>query len=268
MIPDKFKDYPCTQSFSHKIINIKPEELHDKHQQCNKKHGYKGSDKGFNYQLIKFFNHKVVFNFNFNDMRGTKLHFSDQEFELYKDTRLILTKNAIIQKLKFFLEELQLRQQNILHNFPIIPGEVLEISPKVSKGENYKGLPWLVLDYPRHFKPGNIFAIRTLFWWGNFFSTTLHLSGIYKKTFGDKILSLTNNPTSDNFFICISDDQWQHHFEISNFLPLKEIPAEEIKKIQARSFIKLGKKIPLEQPDAVAEILCNDYEEIVRMLGC
>jgi hypothetical protein len=209
----------------------------------------------------------VVINFIFKDMRGTKLHFSDQEFKFYKDTSLILTKNAIIQKLKFFLEELQVSQQNIIQNFSFIPPEVLEISPKVSKGENYKGLPWLVLDYPRFFKPGNIFAIRTLFWWGNFFSTTLHLSGVYKKTFGEKILSFTNNSGSDKFFICISEDQWQHHFEISNFLPLKEIPAEEIKKIQSRSFIKLGKKIPLEQPDAVAEILCNDYEEIVRMLG-
>lgn len=200
-------------------------------------------------------------------MHGTKLHFSDQELGLYQDASLILTKNAIIQKLKFFLEELQVNQQNIIQKFSFIPGEVLEISPKVSKGENYKGLPWLVLDYPRFFKPGNIFAIRTLFWWGNFFSTTLHLSGVYKKTFGEKILSFTNNPGSDKFFICISEDQWQHHFEISNFLPLKEISVEEIKKIQSRSFIKLGKKIPLEQPDAVAEILCNDYEEIVRMLG-
>ena len=200
-------------------------------------------------------------------MSGTNLHFSDQEFELYTNKSLILTKNAIIQKLKLFFEELQLRQQNIIHNFTFIPDEVLKISPKVSKGENYKGLPWLVLDYPRYFKPGNIFAIRTLFWWGNFFSTTLHLSGIYKKTFGDKILSFTNKPGSDDFFICISEDQWQHHFEISNYLPLKEIPAEEIKQIQARSFIKLGKKNHLVQPDAVAEILCNDYEEIVRMLG-
>jgi len=200
-------------------------------------------------------------------MNRTKIHFSEHELELYTDTSLILTKNAILQKLKLFLEELQLRQQNIIHNFAFIPGEVLKISPKVSKGENYKGLPWLVLDYPRYFKPGNIFAIRTLFWWGNFFSTTLHLSGMYKKKFGEKILSFPDKPGSDNFFICISEDQWQHHFEISNYLPLKEISAAEIEKIKARSFIKLGKKNALKQPAAIAEVLCNDYEEIVRMLG-
>ena len=200
-------------------------------------------------------------------MSGTKLHFSEQELELYTDTSLILTKNAILLKLKIFLEELQLRQQDIINNFAFIPGEVLKISPKVSKGENYKGLPWLVLDYPRYFKPGNIFAIRTLFWWGNFFSTTLHLSGVYKKKFGEKILSYPEKSVKENFFICISEEQWQHHFEISNYMPLKEIPAVEIEKIKARSFIKLGKKNPLEQPAAAGEILCNDYEELVRMLG-
>src|SRR5688572_33352065 len=126
-------------------------------------------------------------------MSGTNLHFSEQEMDLYTDTGIILTKNAILQKLKIFLEELQLRQKEIIKSYlEGFPSEVLKISSKVSKGENYKGLPWLVLDYPRHFEPGNIFAIRTLFWWGNFFSTTLHLSGRYKNKFGDKIFSIQN----------------------------------------------------------------------------
>ena len=64
----------------------------------------------------------------------------------------------------------------------------LNSSPKISKGENYKGLPWLVLDYPRYFNKEDIFAIRTLFWWGNFFSITLHISGKYKMRYEKKII--------------------------------------------------------------------------------
>lgn len=200
-------------------------------------------------------------------MSETKLHFSEQELEIYTDTKLILTKNAILQKLKVFLEELQLKQQQIIKSYmENFPSEVLRISPKVSKGENYKGLPWLVLDYPRHFEPGNIFAIRTLFWWGNFFSTTLHISGRYKKNYGEKILSFKNNSSSKDFFICISEDQWQHHFEASNFIPLATISPGEEEKIRSRSFIKLGKKNSLLQPETMTEILCHEYEEIVRML--
>ena len=63
------------------------------------------------------------------------------------------------------------------------PRELLRTPPKISKGENYKGLPWVVLDYPRLFGREDVFAIRTLFWWGNYFSVTLHLKGIYKEMF-------------------------------------------------------------------------------------
>ena len=54
---------------------------------------------------------------------------------------------------------------------------IVQSTPKIAKGENYLQLPYVLLDYPRCFDKENIFAIRTMFWWGNFFSITLHLSG-------------------------------------------------------------------------------------------
>ena len=38
---------------------------------------------------------------------------------------------------------------------------------------------WII---PAVFSKENIFAIRTMFWWGNFFSISLHVSGKYFKT--------------------------------------------------------------------------------------
>jgi len=108
----------------------------------------------------------------------TKIQFLPAEMELVSSPDIILTKNAILQKIKSFLEELQLKQHDVLQEYSsYLPEEPLKISPKISRGENYKGLPWLVLDNPRYFQHNNIFAIRTMFWWGNFFSITLHLSG-------------------------------------------------------------------------------------------
>jgi len=37
------------------------------------------------------------------------------------------------------------------------------IAPKISKGENYEGLPWVILDFPRYFDKENVFAIRCFF---------------------------------------------------------------------------------------------------------
>src|SRR6185436_1888331 len=121
-------------------------------------------------------------------MMQTKIQFLPAEMELVSSPDIILTKNAILQKIKSFLEELQLKQQDVLQKYSShLPEEPLKISPKISRGENYKGLPWLVLDNPRYFQHNNIFAIRTMFWWGNFFSITLHVSGNNKAKFLERI---------------------------------------------------------------------------------
>src|SRR5829696_5338071 len=119
----------------------------------------------------------------------TKIQLLPAALELISSPEIILTKNAILQKLKSFLAEVQIKQLNILKDYSShLPQKVLTTSPKISRGENYKGLPWLVLDNPRHFQHNNIFAIRTMFWWGNFFSITLHLSGNNKSDLIKKIL--------------------------------------------------------------------------------
>lgn len=103
-------------------------------------------------------------------MQKSKLVFSATELQLASDTEWILTKNNIIGKVYILFGELSeaLGQTFSLANDEL--SKVLNISPKISRGENYIGLPWVMLDYPRYFKdePG-IFSLRTFFWWGNYF---------------------------------------------------------------------------------------------------
>ena len=76
----------------------------------------------------------------------------------------------------------ELVQENVNRGFNL-PEEVLIQSPKISRGENYNGLPYVMLDYPRCFGKEDVFAMRTMFWWGNFFSITWHLKGKYSKEY-------------------------------------------------------------------------------------
>ena len=197
----------------------------------------------------------------------TKIQLLPFEIELLSDGSIILTKNAILQKLKIFLEEFQLKQKAIIEkNISLFPAEVLKTSPKVSRGENYKGLPWLVLDYPRHFEFGNIFAIRTMFWWGNFFSITLHLSGKYKEAYQHKIT--VNLPAArQDLFICIHENQWQHHFEAGNYIPVKQMPHESLMDmVYKKQFIKLAIKFPLQPWAALPALLENAFVEMIELL--
>jgi hypothetical protein len=113
-------------------------------------------------------------------MDSAKIQLSAEELSLVQNAGWLLTKNTIIEKVfALFGDVAHQMRDNFAAGEGIIPAEVLVPSPKISKGENYKGLPWVMLDYPRFFNREDAFAIRTMFWWGHFFSVTLHLKGAY-----------------------------------------------------------------------------------------
>ncbi len=198
----------------------------------------------------------------------TKIHLSVFEMNLLNNSDWILTKNNIIKKAQRLLEEVQ---QNIsdytkLHA-DLLPAEVVAISPKISRGENYQGLPWLMLDYPRYFDKENIFAIRTMFLWGNFFSTTLHLSGKYRQKYNNAISISYDSLCKNEFYICINEHQWHHHFEKENFLMVKTFAKEEfIELIKEKTFLKLAYRYPLYEWDNAISLLSENFVRVVNWL--
>lgn len=202
-------------------------------------------------------------------MNATKIRLSPEEMELVSRADWILTKNAIIKKTIGLLELLQEEQQDHLRSSGWqLPEEVGKISPKISRGENYKGLPYLILDHPRFFSHENIFAIRTLFWWGNYFSITLHLAGAYKMKYATKIISSYDLLHRKDFYCSVNSDPWEHHFETTNYIPVKEISPEAFEKMVARqSFIKLAQQVPIQPWEDVHELLIDYFREMIGWLA-
>ena len=198
-----------------------------------------------------------------------KIQLSALEMELVKNAGWILTKNEILQKAKHLFETLQAKQQLFQQSAPAcLPAVIMKTLPKISKGENYRGLPYLVLDHPRYFDKENIFAIRTLFWWGNFFSITLHLSGVYKTDLEDRIINAYSFLRRNNFSYCVHHSQWEHHFEKDNYISIGSLDKKEWEiLIRNRAFIKLAQKIPLESWTDVPKILLTRYRQIITMLN-
>ena len=201
-------------------------------------------------------------------MNAAKIRLSQKEMELINNSGWILTKNGILKKTKLLLENLQVLQQQYFQSHTVcLPEEVLQSLPKISKGENYKGLPYLILDYPRYFNKENICAIRIMFWWGNFFSSTLHLSGRYKLHFSPKIIASYPSLKEKDFFFCIQENEWEHDFEKHNYLPLFEMSKHDFETaIQKKSFIKLAKKIPIQEWDDAQEKLLDYFKQIIEMM--
>lgn len=202
-------------------------------------------------------------------MSEAKIRLSQTEKELVSNAALILTKNGILKKVNLLLASLQEKQQeHIASHSERWPVALVHSSPKISRGENYQGLPYLVLDYPRLFNQDNILTVRTLFWWGNFFSITLHLSGNQKSEREVSILSNFETLADKGFYFSVNNDQWEHHFETSNYQLLSQFsrPAFEA-EIRQRSFIKLAIKIPLQHWDEAEEILLDYFKEMMGWLS-
>lgn len=202
-------------------------------------------------------------------MKGAKIRLSPEEKELIMNADWILTKNNLLHKVNLLLANLQAQQQEYLNSTVIeLPTRVISSSPKISKGENYKGLSYRVLDFPKYFGQSAVLAVRTMFWWGHFFSTTLHVSGSFKKELEGKTIDSYTLLRQNGIFYCISTDEWEHHFEASNYIPVSQSDQNSFStSIRESSFIKLAKQHPIEMWDEIPEILLSDFKLLINIAG-
>ena len=199
-------------------------------------------------------------------MDATKIRLSPEEEMLVLRGDWILTKNRVMQKAMQMLGDVQLEQKNLLTSYAsVLPQEIIQSSPKISRGENYQGLPWLMLDYPRLFNKEDGFAVRTFFWWGHFFSVTLQFSGRYKKLFETNLLHALPALKADEFSGCIQDDPWQHHLEPDNYKSLQSFTTKEWEAlIASREFVKIAKTIPLQEWNVAPGKMMKIYSGLVH----
>ena len=199
---------------------------------------------------------------------ATNLMLSAEEQFLVNKTDWILMKRDILGKVVSLLSSFSVTVEPVFKGGKdFLPEEILRSEPRISKGENYLGLPYVLLDHPKYFDKENIFTIRTLFWWGNFFSITLHLSGSFTKRFQGPFLRNTALLQKEGLFFCIGDDQWQHHFDTSNYLTATELDREELNQLLVqRSFIKVARKFSLTEWNVMPVLLERSFSELLKLL--
>lgn len=195
-------------------------------------------------------------------MNETKIRLSEQEMEMVVNAGIILTKNSIIKKAGLLLADLQQSFHFIIQNKEYnLPFEIINSSAKISKGENYEGLPYLILDYPRYFTKPDIFAIRTMFWWGNFFSITLHLSGKFMFDLAPQLQNAYPTLQQAGFLVSSGENEWAHHFEKNNYIVLDaDFKNEFERKTEEEKFIKLAKQYPLNSWHEIKGMLEKDFK--------
>ncbi len=189
----------------------------------------------------------------------SKISLSTEELELVTDTKSIMLKHSVIQKVYDLFGELYKKMkvvwaENNKHGF----------SGKISKGENYLHLPYVMLDYPSIFGKDGVFAIRTMFWWGNFFSITFQISGTYLEKFNISDPQAFQLLRSGGFSICVNKDEWQHHFEADNYVPASAF--DQPPSITGKQFFKVAKMIPVALWDQAEEFLLESFSQLIAYM--
>ncbi|MGZ8560450.1 MAG: hypothetical protein ACXWV3_02585 [Flavisolibacter sp.] len=165
-----------------------------------------------------------------------------------------------------FLEQVQEHQQDFVEANGLSQHEIFTTPPKISRGENYLGLPWLILDYPRISGVPGIFFIRTMFWWGRFFSSTLHVSGIYKEKATVKVIESYHHLA--DYSIGINEDPWVHHFEPGNYQPIAGISENAFETIcLEQEHLKIATRYPLQEWEHAVPQLFARWKELLEVSG-
>jgi hypothetical protein len=202
-------------------------------------------------------------------MSAAKVTLSPKELELVNNADWILTKNHIIQKVNDLFSALANGYRaEYLHHPVLAASPAFEIPPKISKGEQYQQLPYLMLDFPRYFTDTDIFAIRTFFWWGNHCSIHLILKGKFLAEYGpsiDRYFQLYGKygVETKDWFIGTGKDPWEHHFEKENYVAIQDWNGYSVTMLP---FLKLAKKIPLEEWDDIELFMMNQFKKMLMMV--
>lgn len=201
-------------------------------------------------------------------MNEAKIRLSTEEMTLVKNSEWILTKNIILEKATRLLALQQEEYQSIVHsNNKLLLVEFANSSPKISRGENYEGLPYRVLDYPAVFQRDNIIAIRTMFWWGNFFSTTLHLSGKHKLQFEKKIIAHQPLFAENDFYMSTGTNEWDSRFSPENYASIGSLNKTAIEETVAKmNFVKMAAKTDVSDWDVASKQLHRQFTQLIKFL--
>ncbi len=178
---------------------------------------------------------------------------NEDELTLIQDKLFFELKQSALQKIE---DELAILSQNIKnhissneYHFP----ENTDITfGKTSKGENYKGLPYRILDIPRLFKQEGIFAYRIMFWWSKGFYFTFHLSGEHLESYLIKLESQFPMWQKQNVFYYKNDNEWQHEVEAPFYYPMENTDFDKLKRIaQEQGYLKIARKLDIFQIEEI-----------------
>ena len=192
------------------------------------------------------------------------MELSKEEQQVLGDRQFFMVKAILNDKLDQAFSSMKATWMEEIGKWPL-PGITVDITRgKIFRGENYKGFPYTLMDYPRAFSKTGVFAVRTMCWWGNEFSFTLHLQGAGLLPYAARMEERLAQLNGTDVWCSVAADPWQYEFQSTNYRLLDTIDISEFAaKVRQKDFLKIAYRIPLEDFNSLEE----KGKRAIRMFG-
>lgn len=189
------------------------------------------------------------------------IQFDQNELELMSDVEIIRTKRKISAKISDLLAQTASQIDSILVANPRLMDTANWQKAKISKGENYKGLAYLVLDHPKCFHNEDILSFRTMFIWGRKFQNVLHIHGKWLEQLPDRATYLESKLRSEEIGFSVSEDPWNYDIEKATIISSKKVTKSLLyDQIRKRKFVKLVRTLNLRDWKELPGFSCDSLK--------
>lgn len=177
---------------------------------------------------------------------------NNDEFNLITDTWYPLLKKNATLKIKAQLAALGQELELLMPGF----------GSKISSGENFLNLPYMVLDYPKIAGNNFPFLFRTLFWWGHAASFQVLVRTQASPELGERLVELCDGQT----LVYVGNNIWENNFEASEFVAIANLSEAQKVQVLNQDILKLVWVSATKKPENLFEEAIGFYKNFIEVV--
>ena len=191
--------------------------------------------------------------------------FSDEEFAALENTQFFEAKTAATARMKGVFEELrEALRPELPPNGWLCAGAVDTARGQLTTGEDYLGLPYVVLDFPKCFSREEFLTMRTLFWWGHYVAYALIMQGAWLAAAVERVAESLAELEAAGVEATVAEDPWDWRRGAGFTRPLRADDATAA-WLREAPFLKLMRFVPLERAAFTPERIVGAGVETWRL---
>lgn len=185
---------------------------------------------------------------------------SEEQREFITNPESFILKNEVDDQINKLLYGFQQQLSALVdQNIYTFPDKLSKTGFKVNKGNNHKGFPFQVMDFPASLGQEHAFSFRSVVWYANFFSFSLILKGKPKQVYAEYLNQLTDK----EYILAWSDNIWESHIYQDQSLAITQDQLGKVTEVfEKKEAIKIIKSYSLNQIDAFERLGTECFKDL------